>query len=103
MVDNLREKYRESSFIKQHYPSNIKKILQGVFGYTDVKFGSIKRSDGDVVIINCIPNDFISVEDYLRNFLSVDRVEQNGIYTNVFFKKEFFMRTIYYITNYGKK
>lgn len=81
-------------YIVQHTPSSIARWLNGVFPYTQVKWGNIKNGEGDVVVINLGKNDFVSFEEYMRHTHSIDRIVQIGIYTNIYFTRKFFADSV---------
>ena len=88
-----------SEIILQHHPKAIKKWLDGVFDYSSVKFGDIKKGQGDIVIINLKPHydHNISFVDYMAHTHFIDRIITEGIYTNIYWKREFFVKTTEYI------
>ena len=97
-LDKLREQWRNSpkvrqEIIDQHSISSIKKFLDGVFDYTDIKLGEIKKNQGDVVIINLKNNPELPELDFKEYFTHThwtDRIETLGIYTNIYWNKEFY-------------
>lgn len=81
-------------YLKQHTPDSISRWLSGVFDFSQIKWGNIKKGEGDVVIINLGTNPHVSIEEYLAHTHSIGRIEQVGIYTNVYFSRDFFRKTI---------
>lgn len=85
---------REQALLKQHSVESIKNALNGIFTFSQIKHGNIKKGEGDVVIINIKVNDELKDHVTLENYLSytrfIDRIETNGIYTNIFFGKELY-------------
>ena len=87
-----------NKFIRQHHPSEISKWLNGVFDYTTIRFG--KKGQGDIVITNLQPNEFgIDFGEYMRHTHMVDRIEQVGIYTNIYWHRDLFSMTIKHIVS----
>ncbi len=98
-MDTLREQWRDihwGEIITQHSVDSIKKSLDGIFLYTDVKHG--KNGQGDIVIINLKPTT-IPFEEYFNYTHWVDKIETKGIYTNIYWNREFFTRTTKYINS----
>lgn len=97
----IRKDWRRPELVKQHTPESIKKSLEGIFTFTDIKFGDVKKGQGDVVIINCkvLPElaEHINLKDYLSHTRFVDTIETNGIFTNIYWSKEFFKESLKYI------
>lgn len=82
----------KKGWIEAHTPERLARWLDGVCTYTQVKWGVLKRGEGDIVVIN--PNflipEHISLEDYIKYIYGDVRIEQKGIYLNIFFSRKFF-------------
>lgn len=92
-----REQWRLPGLISQHQPSRVAKMLDGIFPYSQVKFG--KGNQGDIVIVNLqnpvsLGNETLEIKDYLSYFLMIESIQTIGIYTNVYFKRSFFANVL---------
>lgn len=87
----------KSQFIQQHSITAIKKWLDGVFEYSSVKFGESKKGQGDIVVVNLKGPDWLDIKEYLEHTHLVDRIEVAGIYTNIFWSRNFFTLVINFI------
>ncbi len=98
-MDNLtyiRQKFSIHNTVNSHTPERIKRNLKNIVEFTDIKFGNIHKNEGDIVVVNLkeIPEVQISFKDYMNYFYMIDRIEQKGIYTNIYWKRELFTKTI---------
>ena len=98
-MEKTRYLHWRRGWVEQHLPSRVAKMLDGVFPYTQVKFGNFKKGEGDIVIINLGNNEKMTIEDYLGYMLGIDRIVRSGIYTNVHFSKKFFKESLAEIIN----
>lgn len=89
-MNNVQYKYWRNGFVKQHNTKDIAKSLDGIFQYSKVKLGDINKKQGDIVIVNLIEPDDVSFNEYIKYLFAVEKIEQDGIYTNLFFSKKFF-------------
>lgn len=101
-ITQQRKEYKDNHWgdvIRQHSVERIKKFLDGVFSYSAVKHGDIKKGQGDVVIVNLKPSydHRIPFGDYFKHTHWVNKIETKGRYTNIFWNREFFTRTIKHI------
>ena len=90
---NLAEiKYNwwRNGFVNQHKLREVEKWIGDCFSYKQIKLGNIKNGEGDIVVIGLGKNDYIDFEEYMGYTHSVDRIETNGIYTNIYWSKKFF-------------
>lgn len=93
--NELRYKFWRKGWVAQHRPSRISQMLKDVFEFGQVRFGDIKKGQGDIVIINLKDeNDFVSFKDYISHFLGIKKIEKEGIYTNIYFSDKFFVESI---------
>lgn len=94
-LQKIREDWRRPGLVKQHSVKAVKEALDGLWTFTDIKHGDIKKGQGDIVIVNLKPlqNEY-SLIDYLGYTRFIDRVEVTGIYTNIYWGKEFFSENI---------
>lgn len=94
----IRKDWRRPELVRQHSPTSLKKSLEGMFTFTDLKYGDVKKGQGDIVIINCkvLPElaEHVNLKDYLSHTRFVDRTEEVGIFTNIFWSKEFFAESL---------
>ena len=86
--------YIRFHWIRQHHPEGIAKSLKGLFNYKEIKEGKIGKNEGDIVIIGLEESGVCSIEEYLGYLLAIDRIEKNGIYTNIFFSDLYFKSVI---------
>lgn len=92
---NTWYKFRLKGLVEQHNPDRIAKNIKGVFPFKEVRYGNLKKGDGDIVIINLLDNnEFVSFREFMDYFYFIDRVEKIGIYTNIYFSKKFFQTVI---------
>lgn len=100
-IEEARYRFWLNGIIPQHNILAIKKNLEGIFTYSSIKFGEIKKGQGDIVIINlkAVPEleGYINFEEYFIHTHLVDRLEIKGIFTNIYWSKEFFAKSIEYI------
>lgn len=89
-MNDLRYRYWRKNWVKQHNPTSISKALGTLYPHSKVIHG--KKGQGDVVIINL--KDTKGLHKYLSYFYGIDRIEQIGIYTNVYFSTDFFSNVI---------
>lgn len=110
-IEKLREDWRMPTFVAQHQPKGVERILNGICDFSQVKYGDVKKGEGDIVIINCKIKDelkeHINLKDYLTHYLLIEHIEEKGIFTNIYYSKEFFAESIkniigqkYYIEKY---
>lgn len=99
-MQSLQYLFWRKGWILQHNPQDISEYLNGVFDYKQVKYGNIKKGEGDIVIIGLGKNEWVSIEEYLKHCYGVDRIETSGIFTNVYFSKRFFIESIKHICNH---
>lgn len=100
-LDETRSRWRLPGLISQHQPHKIAQMLNGVFEYSQVKFG--KPNQGDIVIINLksptkLGNETLTIQDYLSHFLMIESIQTTGIYTNIRFSRDFYTQTLKRIT-----
>lgn len=95
-MNKPRNLYRKE-MINNHQPEEIKGMLSGLFTYTDIRKGNIKQKQGDIVIINLKndPNAYeFGLKECLDPFLMIKDIKTDGIYTNIYFKPEYFALNI---------
>jgi hypothetical protein len=93
-----RQYYKD--YIEQHTPSSISRWLDGVFTYSQVRYGNIKnKEEGDIVIINLCANDDVSIFEYLSHTHDIKEIKSSGIYTNVFFNSDFYSKLLKHINS----
>lgn len=97
-IDNIRYECWRNGFVKQHNLSEVKKYLNGVFSYKQIKLGNIKKGEGDIVIIGLGKNEFIDFEEYISYTHSIKEIKTIGIYTNIYWSRDFFTLLIQEIT-----
>ena len=100
-IEAIRYRFWLNGIIPQHDISAIKKNLEGMFTYSDIKLGNIKKNEGNIVIINLKPVEEIDIsfKDYFTYTHLVDRIETKGIYTNIYWSRKFYQHLINYICN----
>jgi len=90
MEKDLRYEFWKLNTLGKCDTDRVAKWLDGMFTYKQVVNGDIKRGDGDIVIIGADSNELVSLDEYLRHVFPLDRVETKGIYTNMYFSREYF-------------
>lgn len=96
-LNEIRELWRRPGVLEQHSISGVTRLLKaGMYSFTSIKHGNINKKEGDIVIINC-KDGLISLSEHLNYFLFIDNIEIHGIYTNIYFSKEYFPMLIYRI------
>lgn len=92
-MNKLRDnKLRDRGLFDQHSIESVKKSLCGIYTYSQIKWGAIKKGEGDIVIVNLKPvtDGLPDIKTYLSHTRFVDRVETVGIFTNVYWSDEYF-------------
>ncbi len=88
--DEIKYLSWRKGFVKQHQLSKVKKIIEDVFDFKEIKFGDIKKRQGDVVLIGLKDNEHVNFKEYMEYLFSIDRIETKGMYTNIFFGRKYY-------------
>lgn len=90
-IEKIKYLHWRKGFISQHSPECIAKSVKPFFSFSDVKYGNIKQNQGDVVIVNLQPmQDFMTITEYLSHSRDIAQIDQEGIYTNIYFGRKYF-------------
>lgn len=88
---------RASLLLKYSNPKWLSEYLKEVFPHRQVVHG--KNRQGDIVIIGMEPNEWITLEQYLKPILPIRKIETVGIYTNIYLGKSFHQEVLKHILN----
>lgn len=85
-----------NGWVKQHQPSRLKEWLKDVFEFSAIKYGETEKGQGDIVIVNLkTPDCFdFDLKEYLKHTHNFERIETNGIYTNLYYGKKFYIEML---------
>lgn len=95
MKEADKRKILEKKLYDQYRPERIAKWLDGVFEYSQVKWGNVKRGHGDIVIVNPklregLATTGIELEPYIQHCWRCS-VKMDGRFANVHFDKQAFV------------
>lgn len=96
-IDTYRERQSTKTMLKLSTVEGMQSYLSGVCTFSQIHHG--KREQGDLVIVNLEFPEWLDLKEYIDHFLPLDRIEITGIYTNIYFKRDFFTRIVKYVTN----
>jgi hypothetical protein len=88
------DSFKQVKILENHNAQGIKRWITGYYTFSQVKRGDLKKNQGDVVIVNLNTDNCIPLIEYLEPIFYIEKIEQEGIYTNIFFKREVFIKII---------
>jgi len=83
--------------IEQHSVESVKKWIGQVFDFSQVKRGDFKKGQGDIVVIN-LGNGCVDFREYMEMSHMIKEIKTDGIYTNIFWSRDFFTMVTSHIT-----